>query len=129
MARRGQPLTASNQLPLPPQVFYHKGADIRVPIRSSHEECNPVVMLRVEVERWTLVQFYATSLEGPEESQFDENYLIEFNVIGEFDKINYLSVPGKGITAPIEVITSEISMNHPDEKVKTIARLIKKERR
>lgn len=74
-------------------------------------------------------QFYATSLEGPEESQFDENYLIEFNVIGEFDKINYLSVPGKGITAPIEVITSEISMNHPDEKVKTIARLIKKERR
>ncbi|KAF4651852.1 hypothetical protein FOZ61_010113, partial [Perkinsus olseni] len=86
-------------------VFQHMGADIRVPIRNAYGEGNPTVTLRLEAERWTLVQFYVTALEAADGSHLDEDHLVKLSLSEDFNQTSYLRIPDSSV--PIEVSTIE----------------------
>ncbi|KAF4698241.1 hypothetical protein FOZ63_017818, partial [Perkinsus olseni] len=108
-------------------VFQHEGADIRVPIRNAYGEGNPTVTLRLEAERWTLVQFYVTALETAGGSHWDEDHLVKLSLSEDFNQTSYLRIPDSSV--PIEVSTIEVPLSRPDSKVKAVVRLMRRERR
>ncbi|KAF4706674.1 hypothetical protein FOZ62_000319, partial [Perkinsus olseni] len=108
-------------------VFQHMGADIRVPIRNAYGEGNPTVALRLEAERWTLVQFYVTALEAADGSHLDEDHLVKLSLSEDLNQTSYLRIPDSSV--PIEVSTVEVPLSRPDSKIKAVARLMRRERR